>query len=328
MRAVRVDPISGRPVILASERLARPLTVCADGLPMVSAEDCPFCPGHESDTGRELARRPGEGPWRARAFANRFPALVVEAAGGWEADGPYASHGAVGAHEVIVESPEHDTPLWEQPDAVCAEALRLARDRMRDLSGDARFAAFSWLRNHGLRAGASQAHPHAQVLALPFVPPAVRDQLRMARESLERHGVDVWARLLAHELANPAERLLAAGPELLTLCPWAPSAPFEVWLVPRRARTDFRAAEDGLLAELASAMNRVLRALSVELGREFSYNALLFTAPLKEPAPGFRWHMRILPRTELEGGFERSTGVAVCGLPPEVSAGLLRAALR
>lgn len=326
MRAIRVDPISGRPVVIATERLARPLAAYTAGLPPVAAADCPFCPGHEADTGRELGRRSDHQGWVVRAFANRFPALVVEAAPGWAAEGPYASHGAVGAHEVIVEGPDHSTPLWERPVATLAASLTLTRDRMRDLSGDARFAAFTWLRNHGLRAGASQAHPHAQLLALPVIPPNLADQLRVAREALQRSGVDPFTRALHHELREPEARVVAFDEHFVALCPWAPTSAFEIWLVPRAPRADFRAAEDALLHALARMMRASLAAQAAEIGPDFAYNAVLYTAPAREPAPGFRWHVRLLPRTELDGGFERATGLAICGLPPEVAAPLLRRA--
>ncbi len=301
MREVRVDPTTGRRVLIAPERLRRPGGSPIAGLPDVPAADCPFCPGHEASTASTIASR-GE-PWVARAFPNRFPALVVE-------------HDPAGAHEVLVESPDHDVQLWQAGPERCAQALGLARDRMRDLSGDGRFAYLAWFRNHGIRAGSSQPHPHAQLVALPYVPTLVDEVVRRVVPD----GMDeVVAR------ARQDQRLVFDG-DVLALCPWAPRYPFETWLLPAHPMADFRDCDDATIDALATAMHHTLGALHRELA-PLAYCATLFTRPLRaHDVPGFRWHIRIQPRPEITSGFEASTGDTINGVPPEVAARLLRGA--
>ncbi len=300
-RHLRVDPTTGRRVILAPERLRRPGAGDPVGLPNVPACRCPFCPGHEAATTPTIAQQPADGPWAARAFANGFPALLVEG-------------DPAGAHEVIVEVPEHDLMVWQGSPERLVPPLKLARDRMRDLSGDQRFAHFAWFRNHGIRAGSSQAHPHAQLVALPYVPDAVQ---RMVAHCVP----DRFPRLI--ERAEADDRIVWQGQHILALCPFAPMYPFETWLVPTSGSPDFRDADDMVLTDLALAMHHVLGAMAEQLS-ELAYCAALFTRPVGYDTPGLAWHIRVQPRPEIHSGFSAATGDSINGVMPELAAHLLR----
>ncbi|HEX8170565.1 MAG TPA: hypothetical protein VF824_08495 [Thermoanaerobaculia bacterium] len=139
--------LTEEPVLHAPARAARPRAF--DDAP-AELERCPFCPGHESDTPPELARR-GD-PWLVRAVPNKYPP-------------------AAGA-EVLVESPRHDDAFHDVADPAAVVELWLERYRAR------RDAAYvSLFKNHGARAGSSIPHVHSQLVPLPFLPP------RIVRES-------------------------------------------------------------------------------------------------------------------------------------------------
>ena len=59
----------------------------------------------------------------------------------------------IGAHEVIVETPEHDLELADLPEAHIAELISVYRDRMTDLGGDDRFKYVLIFENQGSRQG-------------------------------------------------------------------------------------------------------------------------------------------------------------------------------
>src|SRR5262245_39573658 len=120
MPELRKDPIVGRWVIIASERSRRPLDVKRDDPPR--SGPCPFCPGHEDKTPHEvLAYRPPEGPgaranapgWSLRVFPNKFPALMIEGGLDRSGDGVYDRMNGVGAHEVLVETPDHARSFFQ-----------------------------------------------------------------------------------------------------------------------------------------------------------------------------------------------------------------------
>ena len=323
-RSLRRDPTTGSLVLIAPERLHRPVNPVAPGLPSVSIADCPFCPGHEESTGPTLARVAQGDGWLVRAVANRFPALMVETELERRGRGPYDVVSGTGAHEVIIEGSDHHTPLWEQDREVLRQSLGVVRERMRDLSGDTRLKYLAWFRNHGVRSGSSQPHPHSQIVGLPEVPELQQRLFRRAAEAQARTGRSVYQDILDFEREERV-RVLFDGP-ITALCPYASGAPFEVWLLPSKPGADFRAATDTVVKALADAMGRILGAIAAEFP-DFAYNAVLYTGPTQGQAPGFRWHVRLLPRIELGGGLDAATGVCINGVPPLMAAELLRARL-
>src|SRR5574341_328851 len=113
MPQLRRDPIVGRWVIIATERARRPNHFQYHVEPPEGGL-CPFCPGHEDKTPPEVyaAGRPPATPantagWRVRVVPNRFPALMIEGDLDRQGEGMYDRMNGVGAHEVIVETPEH-----------------------------------------------------------------------------------------------------------------------------------------------------------------------------------------------------------------------------
>ncbi len=174
MPELRHDAISGRPVIVAVERAARPFTIESPPAPVDERDNCPFCAGRELMTPPEV-HRTGEGEaetegWRVRVVPNLYP-IVSDASGDASPTAP-GSEPATGAHEVVILSPDHHGSFGRLDDAAATEALTVIRDRVRFHldSGRAYVQAFV---NQGKAAGASIAHPHAQIVALDFVPPAV-----------------------------------------------------------------------------------------------------------------------------------------------------------
>jgi UDPglucose--hexose-1-phosphate uridylyltransferase len=139
--AVRRNPITGEPVLVAPERAGRPFAS--------ESADCPFCPGHEHETPPELVLL-GD-PWRARVFPNKYP--------------------AVAGAEVIVESPRHGDAFHDIDDVEAIVALYVDRIRAH---GDAK--SVSLFKNEGAKAGASIAHVHSQLIPLAFVPPRIETE--------------------------------------------------------------------------------------------------------------------------------------------------------
>jgi UDPglucose--hexose-1-phosphate uridylyltransferase len=319
-REVRRDPTTGAWVVLSSERVARPLPARRDE-PVTAPQDCPFCPGHEGATPPTIARLPAAGAWVARAFANKYPGLRVEEAAGADGWGPHGRVRGVGAHEVIVECREHARSLHDLPVERTEAALLLARDRMADLWQDRRIAALHWFRNRGASAGASQSHPHAQIVGMPVVAELLATVCDHLAEHHARTGRELLGDLVDHE-RREGTRLVRDG-DVVALCPWAPASPFEVWLIPAAPSPRFSEASDALVIALARALHETTRRIARELG-DPAYNAVLFEAP-RHASAGFRWHVRVRPRVTALAGFELATGGAMHHAFPEEAARVLRA---
>jgi UDPglucose--hexose-1-phosphate uridylyltransferase len=319
VRRILRDPFTGDEVILASERVVeRRPRPAPDLLPA----GCPFCPGNESHTRPTIRAIEREGAWVARAFANKWPALVVEEAlGTWE-EGPYTVTSGTGAHEVIVEAPEH-APLHQLPLERTEDALRLAVARLSDLRGDRRLQVLQWFRNHGVGAGASQPHPHSQVMGLPLVPRRIRAYADCARAWQDRTGGSLLRAVIEAERRD-GRRILVDGEHLLAVSAPAPRHPYEVWFLPTDPRPALEEASEATLGALASAMHRVSRALVAAHG-EVPLTAVALSAPHQEDPRGIGWQVRLSPRLSAGAGLEEATGLTVHSVAPERAAEVLRA---
>jgi UDPglucose--hexose-1-phosphate uridylyltransferase len=342
---IRIDQLTGMRTILAPGRAARPDSFSAPRHEPKGAENCPFCEGHEDRTPPEVdAIRPDgepDGPgWRVRAVPNLYPALAPSEGGpprGAEGmTGTFAAAGdplsasrragetdlfvsrpAVGAHEVIVNSPMHATAMADLDEEQFAIAVEGWRQRMRAH----RDSAYTQLiLNEGGGAGASLEHTHAQLYALPFVPPPVARERERVRSYGERTaGGDLVSDVLVEEVRR-RDRLVAIDDDAALICPWATRSPFELRLIPRRPQPRFEDDDVG-----APMLRRAMLALAERLGGPPELNMWVQTAP--RGAEEFRWHIDLLPRLTIRAGFELATGVDINVYPPERAAADLREAL-
>src|SRR5688572_8972344 len=137
MPELRKDPVVGRWVIIASERAKRPMEYRSNS-PAVKSGPCAFCEGNESATPSEILaiRQNGSQPntkgWSARVVPNKWPALRVEGELDRRPVGLYDAMQGIGAHEVIIEGPQHLTRMTELSVAAIRNVLWLYRERLAD----------------------------------------------------------------------------------------------------------------------------------------------------------------------------------------------------
>lgn len=328
MRELRKDPIVGRWVIISSERAQRPRPDGVAARP-VSPGPCPLCPGQEAETPPEiLAVRPNgsapNGPgWSLRVVPNKFPALGVEGELLRQGEGIYDKMSGVGAHEVIVESPQHSASLSDLS-AHDVEALLAAfRDRMADLKRDRRLRYAIVFKNHGEAAGATLEHPHSQLIALPIVPRQIRDEMDGARRHWEDKERCVFCDVVAEE-RRARVRVVHEEDGAVALAPFASRAPFETWVLPTRHASNYEDADRAQLSPVASVLRTALKKLDRALERP-PYNLMLHSAPFDEQGLGhYHWHLEIMPTLTRVAGFEWGSGCYINPTPPEEAAEFLR----
>jgi UDPglucose--hexose-1-phosphate uridylyltransferase len=303
-----MDELSGRLVLLAPGRAARPHTVPAPAPDTGASTACPFCTGNEQLTPPEVYRTGGGSPdtpgWRVRVVPNLYPIV-----GGEEA-GP----GATGAHEVVVLSPAHADSFAQLDDAQATEVLTVLRDRSRHHLGAGR-AFVQVVINHGRAAGASIEHPHAQIVALDFVPPAVEQ----AVGRFEASGRD----LVNADLGAAGDGLHLVDGLVSAWCPRAGSTPYELRLALHSAGSRFEETADADIERLAGAIRSVLARLGVATG-DAPYNLVVHTAPPGASRESFHWYVEVQTRIAVTAGFEQGTDILVNTVPPEVAAQQLR----
>ncbi|MCU1276031.1 MAG: galactose-phosphate uridylyltransferase, partial [Bryobacterales bacterium] len=161
MPELRKDPITGRWVIIATDRARRPADFSREPV-VISAPTrfCPFCYGNEQKTPPEvLAYRVNGGMnqagWSLRVIPNKFPVLGIEGELTRQGDGMFDKMSGIGAHEVIIETPDHIATLASMSDKQVEDVLWAFRERVLDLKKDRRLRYILLFKNHGEAAGAT-----------------------------------------------------------------------------------------------------------------------------------------------------------------------------
>lgn len=331
----RRDPVTGRLVIVAPERSARPIVLDHAAPHHRAVNDrsvCPFCPGREDLTPGELFadRDPGSsanGPgWRLRVVPNKFPA-VKGSAGLNLAARPgalFEAIPAVGAHELVIECARHESDPTRLTDAEFAAMLRTYRDRIAALAADPRFVHAAVFKNVGAEAGASLAHLHSQIVATAIVPDGARLELDGAADYFRRTGRCVFCDIVTEERAGV--RFIAECEHFVALTPFAGRFDYELWVLPKRHASGYETLIDPLADELAPFLKQLLGKLDSVLHQP-AYNYYLHTAPLRAGLlADFHWHLEVIPRTTRAAGFEWGSGCFIVTVAPERAAAELRAA--
>jgi UDPglucose--hexose-1-phosphate uridylyltransferase len=239
----------------------------------------------------------------------------------------------VGAHEVIVESPDHQWEFSESPLHQIREVLIAYRERIIDLQGDKRFRYTLVFRNYGLRAGASLAHPHSQLISIAVMPRRVKDELKAAKEYFVEKERCIFCDIITQEL-ELNKRVVAENEHFVALSPFAARFPYELNILPRQHCHDFTRMSDEETWGLAHVMRNVLKRVRTALNNP-AYNFMLHTSPYPIPRPGrpdywgtiewdFHWHIEIVPRLTRVAGFEWGTGFYINPVAPEASTQVLR----
>jgi UDPglucose--hexose-1-phosphate uridylyltransferase len=339
MSRLRKDPIVGRWIIVSASRpkLPRDYTFEEPHDDMTPAE-CPFCGGNESKTPPEIASfRPGpttpNSPgWWVRAVPSKFPVLHIEGSLEREGSGIYDWMNGIGAHEMIIETPDHAVRLEELPENQVEKVLWAYRDRILDLERDSRLRYVLVFKNHGWNAGSDLNHAHSQIIATPVIPKLVKEKLDGAKSYYDYKERCVFCDIIKQELSS-SERIIEETRHFLVMAPFAPRFPFETWIYPRKHCCCYTEITQEEIMDLSRALKNTLRRLGVVLTNP-PYNFMLYSAPNRVPRSGhwhtleddFHWHLEIMPRLTRVAGFERGSGFYINPTPPELAAQYLREA--
>jgi UDPglucose--hexose-1-phosphate uridylyltransferase len=330
MPELRKDPILGRWIIISTERGKRP-TDFVIAPPPTSGGFCPLCPGNETTTPPEVlsygrpqpaANQPG---WSLRVVPNKYPALVIEGTLDKEGEGIYDRMNGIGAHEVIIESPDHNAAFtYLAPDRMI-QVFWAFRDRIIDLARDPRFRYVMVFKNFGSGAGASLEHSHSQLIALPILPRMIVSELEGSKSYYGYKDRCIFCDIIRQELRKDI-RIICESEHFIAIAPYAPRSPFETWILPREHSSSYIEMDDRQLESLTAIFSEVMRRLDACIPG-VPYNFVLHTAPLRsEPLNYFHWHFEIMPKLTSIAGFEWGSGFYINPVPPEDAAKFLKEA--
>jgi UDPglucose--hexose-1-phosphate uridylyltransferase len=292
---LRKDPIT-RSWVMTGDESSEPT-------PRTDAPCC-FCSDSNLHVIAKSPNTPGSG-WSARSVVHPRPLYHIEGEPGRRGDGLYDRMHSVGAHEVLVENPNHDRHLWKASDEEIAHFLRLAAERILDLKRDPRIKYVSLFKDFGKNAGQEFSHPTSQLTATMFVPRRVLYELRAGREYFVGKERCVFCDIIQQE-ERQVQRVIEVRGDYLALGPYAPRVPYETWILPRNHDSSFERTglnKPGLRTNLAALLRRTLqRVRSVTE----DFHLVLHTSPSslhpsknlgywKTIDDDYHWHIEILP---------------------------------
>ncbi len=308
--------------------------------------DCPFCPGNESQTPPEIvAIRPPESPadsagWSVRVIPNLYPAVSARPEANtpraasanmadWPGDALHAQKPALGNHEVAIHSPHHHSRLAELPSSQLELAMQTWKLRCQAHRSEG-LAITIPIVNEGRAAGASLAHPHAQLFGLEFVPQVITHELAVQAKWQVHNDESLLGQTVAAQVDGP--RFVDKEGSLVAWAPWWSSTPYEVWLSSSEPDSSTGAfADSSSIQDAALLLGRVCLRIKEAAG-DPALNVVLRDIPHAMSAAGGSdpsqlstwWHIRVLPRIGIEAGFEAATGIRILTLSPESAAEALR----
>ncbi|MFH1777791.1 MAG: galactose-1-phosphate uridylyltransferase [Candidatus Omnitrophota bacterium] len=326
---LRRDPVVGRWIIInyANEMAPSDFKIVNEKRQI---KVCPFCYGNEDKTPPEIyaERNPDTKPnttgWNLRVIPNKFPALRIEGELNRHGLGVYDLMNGVGAHEVIVETPNHNEEMADYDPRHLERIIWAYYNRANDLKKDKRFKYILFFKNYGMAAGASLEHPHTQLIALPIIPKRVREYIISAQAYYNYKERCVYCDIINEE-DDVGLRKVYENDKFVAFCPYASCQPFETWIIPKRHCANFSHITKEEIPGLADVLKRTLLKIKKVLN-DPPYNFIINTAPIDDDLdrPDYHWHFEIVPKLVHIAGFEWGTGFYINPTPPEKAAAWLR----
>ena len=332
---LRKDYLLDRWVVIATERSRRPTDLAKPKPEATKTIVCPLCPGNENLTPPAIMlyqkedgkikknKDPITGErarnWLVRVIPNLYPAFSPPKHPGEEKQIIESDYlwNALGHHEVMVESPNHDEhPAYaELPQLELV--IRAYIERFKALSLKSYVKNVSIFRNYGVEAGASLSHAHSQIIATPMVPTTVRDEQKASKAFHEDHGKCIFCDIIEGETKGP--RLISEDGNFVVLAPYASINPLEFWILPKRHAPNIQNLTAPEITDFAKTLKVSLKALK-DVVNDPPYNYGIHQTINLEAQDSYHWHLEVYPKLTTWAGFEKSTGCYINTVTPETAA--------
>jgi UDPglucose--hexose-1-phosphate uridylyltransferase len=331
MHELRKDILLGRWVEVLSESQA-PSDYQIQSHSEEEESGCILCPGREHDAPREIAsiRGPNTTKWWARVLPSFKPMFQIEGDLGRRGVGIYDKMNSIGANEIIVESPEHNSRPEDIGLEQMVRVITLYKNRVADLQKDSRLRYILIYKDSGKDAGEIFSHPVSFLMATPVIPMVVKDELDNAKQYFAYKERCIFCDIIREEL-GVGERIILETRNFVAFCPYAAQLPFESWIIPKRHSCAFHEITYDEIEDMGLILMSVLKKLR-KVFNEPPFNYFIHTAPNMVPrrnhwhtlGEDFHWHLEIIPRIIRTSGFEWGSGFYILPTSPENAAKYLR----
>lgn len=323
MSEFRFNKLKKEWVLFSPKRSRRPNEFTNIDIMNASELNCPFEKSRENLTPKEIYRVEKDGSWSIRVVPNLYNALSIEEDNSFSRDEYFEKIGGFGAHEVIIETPEHKTMMYHFDKEKFLEYFGVLKARFDNLSEDSRIEYISLFKNNGELAGASLKHSHTQLIGLPFVPKNIQTQIQEYKDYYLEHKRNYFDDYIYEECFDK-QRVIYENDFFIAFCPYASKYAFEVSIISKTDITSFMDMDEKQLDELAEISHIIFEKLYFAL-EDFSFNMLIKNTPYKmNDKNSYRFYIEIVPRITNIAGFELESGVFINTVLPEMAAKILR----
>lgn len=341
MHELRKDPILNRWVAVLKDSKP-PSYYIERGIEHVEHEtngdNCILCQGREDKTPqeifavREIGTSANTPNWQTRVVPKPNPTFQIEGDLGRRGIGMYDRMNSIGANEIIIESPSHDTHPEDAGIAQMIKVVTTYKNRVSELERDPRFRYTFIYKDCGKTAGELYHHPHSQVIATPVIPKGIKEELDGSKAYYYYKERCIYCDIMNEEL-RAEERIIMETKNLIAFSPFAPRVPFEFWIVPKRHSCAFQDIYDEEMEDLSLILMTTIKKMKT-LFKNPPYNYVLHTAPNRMPrkdhwhtlGEDFHWHMEVTPHLVTKSGFEWDSELYILTTSPEDAAKYLKEA--
>ncbi|MFA6184188.1 MAG: galactose-1-phosphate uridylyltransferase [Parcubacteria group bacterium] len=322
---LRQDIVTGDWVVIATGRAKRPedFTKAEYSTHKIGSEkdidDCFFCDTVKSEQEKDvLIYSKSDGDWSLRVFPNKYPAFSRGKVPKSLEEGPYFAMTGTGYHEIIVTK-DHFKHLPDLEVFEVAEVIDAFQDRYLDLMRKKSVNYITIFHNFGKEAGASIAHPHSQLIAIPVISPYIKQELDGAELYFKSLRKCVYCEMAEYE-SKHSRRVISENDDFIAFCPFASRSAFEIWIMPKKHNPYFERITDEEKIKLAQVFKDSLQAIKGTINNP-PYNFYIHTSPCDgKDYRHYHWHIEILPHTSTWAGFELETGIEISMIQPEIAA--------
>jgi len=295
---------------------------------------CPFCPGKESENPQPIYEKFNKsGDWSIRVFPSIPPVFRSEGDKTRRAVGMYDLMGNYGAHEIIVETPYHNTTLSALSTDELVDVLFAYRQRIIDLKMDSTIRYILIFKNQGPLTGSTIQHLHSHIVGTPVIPERIERELRLGKNHYDLKERCQYCDIIFQE-SKKRERIVCENDEFISFTPFASRFPYETWIFPKIHSHSFEKGieQKGTARLLALHLKDTLRRIE-RITK--SYSLVLHNSPnentfrtigggLGTLFEDFHWHIELLPGTVKTSRVKREEEFYTNSLFPEEAAKILR----
>lgn len=297
---IRRDYLHNRVVIIAPNRGKRPYDTRTSCNVLVETASSP-----QLDTNQETYKITNKsGDWKVKVVENKFPSLTM------------SNPQAFGKQELVIETPRSGVSFCSLPIGQLVDVFKAYQARINDLSNLKGIEYVLVFKNEGYEAGASLAHAHSQIFALPSIPNRIREESKTVEVYQSENHTDPYEDIKAYEKQHHS-RVISSGKHFFVFCPYAPQWPFETWFMPQNPINNFGALDESALKELAEHLKNITGKLHKH---QISYNFYIENGI----SPNQRLQIKLCGRSNIWGGYEVATSTVINTVPPESAAKWLR----